>query len=810
MTVPSSLPLSSPLKLVGWLLLAALLLLSCLPKASTIIFTWPWVFYAQALLLTPAFLLTLSHWRRPTAPKGPALAAAFCALATGASVLASRQPHFSFEAALPLWSGLAFLLWLAATLGDRTSDPTRFRPFARLVGALMLAPLVVSVVLYTGELGDAMRAAGTWHIELTYHRNWFPLGHWNYTGGLVLLTLPWLLMLALCERGRWRALWLAGVAIAAAVFVSASSRGAVLGAGLGGAFAGALWLLRHRPSRRQLVGALGVAMLLGGGLLVSNPRLLDLVRHPGHALQPNEGDVQRIGMAQAGWLLGKARPWLGHGPGMVPFVYPEVRAQVIGGVETSYQLHNGPLHLWVITGALGLAAAALLLGVDARALRRWWKSEAGEPRRFALASACTLVAYGGLFLTDYQLDVIALVALLALHAGLVFAAPASSPRPSTPRQKPVALVPAALACAALAVLVPHWRARQLFWSAYAETPADQQVLLAQRLLGAAAAAPWNPHYFACAGFELARATSGRDDPKLSELARHVLEQSLALDPAQEPVHATLGWLWLPDDPTPARRHFETARHLLPDRPSNNLGLALACLGQNDADAAIDALALELLVDPVFVASPYWQQQPLADYRDAAYTRWRELMARALADPRLPEWRRPALLQAQAVVRWWREGTLPAAEELTATTAGQRALFGFLAAPDSDTTALPQPWHALQSALTQPAEASVILAPVLESDAPALANALDRIAAGPTDLASLLRAPTSPHATQLRNTLERAHYSLMHRNLDGPGSPDLTPYLADPFLLCTLGPLLPPRGYVPSFVLAELAPAGSHH
>jgi O-antigen ligase len=800
-----------PSRLLGWGLLAALLLFCAIPKASTIVFTWPWVFYFQALLLAPAFLLTLAYWRRQPAPRVPTGAALLLALAIGVSVFYSRQPHFSFEAALPLWSGLAWTLWLAATLRERCDNALGFHRFARLVGVLMLVPLLVSAVLYAGELTDAMRAAGTWRIELTYHRNWFPLGHWNYTGGLALLTLPWLFVLARSDRGGWRALWFFGLAVDAAVFVSASSRGAVLGAALSLVFVGSLWLLRHRLSRRQFLAALGAGVLLLAGLLATNPRLLELARHPTRALQPNDGDVQRIGMAQAGWLLGRQRPMLGHGPGMVSFVYPEVRAQVIGGVETSYQLHNGPLHLWVTTGAIGFAAALGLLALVAVSLRRWWTQPDSEPRSLALASGCTLVAYGGLFLTDYQLDVLAIVALVGLHAGLVLSA-----RPAVANVETVALpvrpwrliapIPALAGLAALAVLVPHWRAHQLYWDALATTPAAERIPLAQRILGAAEVAPWNSHYYAAAGFQLALASTGRDDPKLRELARNVLGQSLALDPAQEPVHATLGWLWLPDDPAPARRHFETARHLLPDRPSNNFGLALACLGENDTAAAVHALALELLVNPFFVCSPYWRQPPLMEYREAAYARWELLMAEAIDDPRLPAWRRPALLQARAVVRWWHAGVPPSAEALAAATPEQRAVLTLLAGARLSSVELPQPWRALQAALEHPAEADALLTPVLGDNAPALANALDRLATHPASLPALLRAPASPHATLARNTVERGHYSLMHRNLDGPGYADLTPYLDDPFLLRFVGPLFPPRGYVPSLILEDLATA----
>lgn len=789
--------------LLGWGLLAALVLLCSIPKASTIVFTWPWVFYSQALLITPLFLLAASRWHSTPGPRATGLAATLVAAAIGLSVIQSRQPHFSFEAALPLWSGLAWTFWLAAAL--RRQDTASFLRFRRLCGVLLLIPLVTSAALYTKELHDVMTAAGTWHIEFTYHRNSHPLGHWNYTGGLSLLTLPWLAALAWSEKGRWRLLWGTGVLLATAIFVSASSRGAVLGALTGAAMASGLWFSLHRPSYRQSLTAAAAALLLVIGLLATNPRLRALATDPASLFRPGEGDVQRLGMAQAGLLLGSQRPWVGHGPGMVPFVYPEVRAQLIGGVETSYQLHNGPLHWWVTTGALGMAALAAFLGAGVYALRRWLRQTPGSRRSFALASSCALAAYAGLALTDYQLDVIAIITLLGLHAGTVLglASPADGlPTPGARRSSPqpwrriesVGLIGAGLL--GLAVLGFHWHARQLHWAALADTPATERVLLAQRLLRAVEAAPWCTHYRNAVGFQLARAAeSAPDAAPLRRAARQILSSSLKIDPAQEPVQAALGWLWLPDDSAQARTHFEASLRLLPDRPSAHLGLALACLAQEDRSSCVQALAMEILLNSFFIASPLWNREPLAEVRADAYARWLTLSDQLLADPRLPAWRRPLFAYSRAVTRWWQEGRQPTLDELSGAQPAQRAVFSFLAGTTPEPTTLPQPWGDLQQVLDSPQErtidASAVALPGVPP--PALANLQDRVNAPGATLGTCLRTPSMPGAPLTRTSVYRGHYSLMHRNLDGPGYADLAPYLDDPFLAFFVAPLFPPRG-----------------
>lgn len=791
--------------LLGWLALGGLVLVGSMPKASTIVFTWPWAFYAQALLLLPVFLLTWTLARGGRGVSAAGLAGVALAAAVGVSVAASRQPHFSFEAALPLWGGLAWIFWLGEKLRVQSSDERAFRRFARVAGVAMMAPLAMSAVLYASDVANLLATQSWGQIDWVSHRNPHSLGHWNYTGGLGLLTFPWLAGLIWYERRVWRAAWVAAALLSATAFFTAASRGAVLGALVGVAAGGVLWLSLHRPTRRQwvVVGFAGLAAV--ALLLATNARLRALVADPGILFQRNESDVQRIGMAQGGWLLGAERPWIGHGPGMVPFVYPEVRGRLVGGVETSYQLHNAPLHWWATTGLLGVAALVAWLLV---LMREWWlwrREPSGELRTFALLGGIALAAYAGLALTDYQLDVITLLALLGLSAGTLLARPAAGATQMARRWR---LLPWAFGLAgigAVTVLVPHWRAHYLHWSALADTPATERVELARRMLRSVDAAPWCTHYRNQAGFQLARAAEESGDPALRQAARRVLASSLEIDAAQEPVHAALGWLWLPDDAAPARAHFVQALRLLPDRPSTHLGLALACFAQGDQAACVQALAMEMMVNPFFVASPYWQQVPLRDLKEAAYARWLELSMRALADPELPAWRRPTFAYACAVARWWREGRLPSAEELAGAHPMAQQFFTALASDDASHGSMPPRWAALREAMATPGDAGVCLLTRLP-ELPEVARkaAVQRLGVlKVSTLDALLRAPSIDGAPLSRMKMERGHYPLMHRSLDGPGYADLAPYLDDPFLVEFVAPLFPVRGLLPGPVVMRL-------
>jgi hypothetical protein len=483
---------------------------------------------------------------------------------------------------------------------------------------------------------------------------------------------------------------------------------------------------------------------------------------------------------------------------MVPFVYPEVRAQLVGGVETSYQLHNAWLHLWVTTGLLGLLCLAALAFALGAATRRWLRSPDSPARTLALAGAAALVGYAVFAVTDYQLDVIAIVAAIALHAAVVLSGPAAAEASRIPGKLAGGLFLLA-ALAASGLLLPSWRARQIHWSAWAGNPGESRLALLAR---AAEAAPRNPHYQNQFAFQLALAAAG---PAERAAARTAFARSLALDRSQEPVHAALGWLWLPDEPREAAASFGRALALLPDRPTLHLGLAYALLALGQTDAATHSLAVECLVAPRFLASPLWANPALHALRPAVLARLDTLYAQCLAHPALPRWRKADLTYARAFSRWWAGGPAPSREELGAATPVQRGFFAALATAPSH---WPEPWAALAGALAEPSRANERLqSPSLQLTDAARTGAVARLAASPppANLPDLLRSPAPGNTGIVGTRFERIHYSIMHRNLDGEGYADLNPRFSDAFTLRFAGSLFPQPELIPGPVLHDLRP-----
>jgi hypothetical protein len=411
--------------------------------------------------------------------------------------------------------------------------------------------------------------------------------------------------------------------------------------------------------------------------------------------------------------------------------------------------------------------------------------------------------------TDFQLSVVAITAALGLHLGVLLAVfqPKISSGPSAMTRMAGATLLTVTAGVAI-LLAPAWRARELFWSAWWTTdPANQPALVA-RLREAADAAPWNPHYRNHLAFQIAE-TEAQVGPNRAqrEQSRAEFARSLALDPAQEPVHAALGWLWLPDDPNRAAEHFRHALALLPDRSTLHLGLAYAQLRQGDTTAAVQSLAGECVVGPDFVASPLWAEEPLAKLRPAVVALVDRLFSQALDHPATPSWRKPALRYARAFVRWWAGGAAPAADELAGANRDQQIFFAALAAGDVPgrplPAGLPSAITALGDCLAAPAAAAARL--VRESSLSAVARdgAVARLNPPPASLADLLRNFAPGGRGQIRQVIRRGHFAIMQRNLDGPGYLDLWPRPSDAFTDSFAGFLYPPRGLVPSPILVDL-------
>jgi len=311
------------------------------------------------------------------------------------------------------------------------------------------------------------------------------------------------------------------------------------------------------------------------------------------------------------------------------------------------------------------------------------------------------------------------------------------------------------------------------------------------------------------GFRAALDAEGTSQEELASSlqteARETLALSLAIDPAQEPVHAALGWLWLGENPEHAERQFQAALALLPDRDTLHLGLALSLYVQHRPIESARELSLECLINPAFLGSNLWHQQPLASLRASVAEQLLLDYKTVLADGRTPAWRKPQLAYGEAFARWWFSGTLPNQRELSGANENQRRDFELISRADETLLTAPvRPLERLRAAFHHPQDAENILrARNAGLSAGAIDGALARLETQPSHFEDLLRCASPNGIGVHRSIVSRRHFSIMHRVLDGPGYADLAPRQYDAFTSEFLANLFPERVTLPGPLIKAL-------
>jgi tetratricopeptide (TPR) repeat protein len=550
-------PFRLPVRIIGLTALAALAALTFMDRGATRMFATPWTWLLAGTLATPPVLLL---WRlrssggplRLPSPAWTTIAAMIGTSTLLSAVLSPYQGSSLLAAAVPFAAVCLFFLlhdWLRAD--ERHVARLELSLLAGFSAASWVSTLVWVTNIFSLSRDELLSSAV---FEM---RNPYPLGHSNYTAGLMLLGLPVLARTAWRSRGPLRVAAFLTAALALLNLFMSGSRGGLLGLGAIGVTGVAIAGL----SRRRFLSTAGGAVLLVILLGVANPRIRSMLVPRDPSAPPNPSTVQRTAMIQAAVQMGLERPLLGWGPGSTPLAYPRFRQYLDGGAENVLQLHSTPAQLWAETGAAGLLGSILLSGLLAV---NW--------RRSPLA-ATTLAGYGVFALTDYQLDVPVFAGTVATLCALI-ATPASQAFPA------VARFGLGLGLITSGGLIALLAGRDPAPSLNAEA------------------------------LQLAR------DPAQHDRAVALLQKSLALNPDQEIAHFNVGWLLLVPEPDRAEQHFRHAARLVPDKGGVYFGLGLARLNQGRPGEAARAFALECINDPRFLASPWWTVPEIRTQRAA--------------------------------------------------------------------------------------------------------------------------------------------------------------------------------------------------
>lgn len=577
--MPSVSPLSPTLdRLLAVVGIIGLAVTTLIYPATSQIYAEPISFVYGLLLAIPVIAIlfhsaTQSSWVRPThAWSGWVLGLGLVILAS--AWLSPYQSTVLRWSALPL-AGIALFFWVHHWVHQSTKN--RSELIIRGVAIATAVFSVVSLAQWTAKL--LRRGFDPGLVEwLGSERNPFPLGHSNYTAGVLILGLPFMVRAAARSHTTARTAWIILTFLAIFTLVTTGSRGGILGLGVLSLLG--VWHLKLRP--RQLGLLLVTGLICGSALVLFHPRIGKLIEARDPSAPPNISSVQRLAMIEGGSLMGIDRPVLGWGLHSTPLVYPRYRGLLDGGAENVLQLHNAPIEIWAGLGSAGTLCCLVLLIL---CLRNWRR----QP-----SAAIALLGYATFALTDYQLDVPIVVVAVACIAALL--APPTSVSLHLSQIPRILIAAGVVSTTGLVLLIGR------------EDPTPR--------LNAAA-------------LTLAQ------DPQLANKAIALLEDSIALNPHQQIAHFNLGWLQVVRNPGKAEVHFRAALQLVPDKGGVYFGLGLACLNQNRPDRAARSFALECLSDPSFVQSPWWQVPAISDHRDATQLSLETLLDK-LAAPLSPE------------------------------------------------------------------------------------------------------------------------------------------------------------------------------
>ncbi len=327
--------------------------MAALPKAA--------FFTAAVLLLSIATLTQSMRMRKWIVPRrSVVIALSLLVLFTLLSSLLSAFPTESLRGGYA--RGLGFIDLIVLTLFGWcvfllfSEDQLRNVGWAiTLAGGLAVLPGLWGIAQGAVDIRAAM--AGT-------------MGHPNFLGQLLTLTVPMTTALLLTETSRLRFLVMLLITLQCAGLLMTGSRAALLGAIIG---VGLLLSVQARTDKRLrlwLIGSMTALILLMGVINVvpTNPIVRTIPLLQRLVFVPDHAHTQSLSVRETLWTMALAgiaeRPLLGHGAGAVPFVLEQHFDPILLDLErydaVPDRVHNDTLERLLAGGLLGFAAWLLL------------------------------------------------------------------------------------------------------------------------------------------------------------------------------------------------------------------------------------------------------------------------------------------------------------------------------------------------------------------------------------------------------------------------------------------------------------------
>ena len=703
-------------RLIIQLGIAAYILFTLLPDSSTQMVSFPWVLLWQVGLLCFAIAGLLNLWRRenPFYLLGNGLdwviGSGFVTLCL--STMFSQFPNQSmwysltaFGYFIALYVTNNFLHTTSLSKIDNVSlspkpstldkpilnNKSAILPILRFLGLLGIAVIIESLFLWITQSWIPQLAQfaklNQWGLNLSYDftdlesRNWAPMGHQNYVAGFLMIVLPIFVSLAIAQKGIWRSLWLTAIGLGLIDLYTTSSRGGFLGLGAIVLYGIIVALFRSGRNRGFVILGGGVAIAIFAVLIAANNRLRSLTSGLVSSFaNPTQGSGEllfRAIAADVGWRIGMDHWLFGAGAGSAIMLYQQYRPQWAGReAELLFQLHSSPVHLWAELGLGAVITFLFLLVAIASLFIKLHKSRSWQanPQDQAIAYGLfgSLLGYGMLAITDYQLDVPAisgsLVIVLAslaylgqIHTGeLITIGHYKQPRLW------LSIVSTIYIGAAIAWLVPvntAWQASSVGFIYLSKAKVDLATAKQESLPEAIASidkfqdrlkfanqmATWEPYYPYQLGWNLADLAITYPNLPQSQAWQKDglawLKTAIAKNPNNEAGYNAAAWLSLrqntPSSIQAAETYFRRGLELVSSKRSLYFGLGVSLLRQGKTNDAIAAMTTEVINDPSFITSPIWTEAP-----------FQSLYLQVVANLERSYRNNPSKALNLAVLRWW--------------------------------------------------------------------------------------------------------------------------------------------------------------
>lgn len=790
-----------------WLMLTAAfyVMFTLAPDSHSLMAQWPWVAFWQIGLLFPIiWLLSLiwHHRRLKLLGNGLDWLVGIVAIGLILSILGAEFKNQAFWNAWAVISGFGALYALHQWLA---SPQQRYQLLIKQ-GYLNLTFIILSLFLWLTQtvLPEISRLNGlkAFGVNIPFDftvlelRNWAPIGHQNYVAGYLLLALPLLVALAILQPNqRW--LWSIGVVLGIVNLYTTSSKGGWLGL-LSLFVCGFIILIFKSRLSLRWIGIGGISCLTVLLIFVfSNNRLRQTFANLLGGQSNNEFAYRWIN-TNIGWMMGSHHPFTGIGVGNVPLAYQKYRP-VWAGQESEliYQLHSTPVQLFAEMGIWGiLTMIGAIAWLIYNLIRYRSTNTTDNILLWSLVSG--LFAYVLMSLTDYQLDNIAISGTLIIY----FACLASyfKSEQKFPYPMSVFYTGLGLMIAVMIWLIPIHRAWQVSSQGFLALNQDKIDSFIPLIAQAQKIVPWEPYYLYQLGWNIGNLSfaTQNSQQRLQLLTQSVtwFEKGNIASPYQEFGRSNLGWLLLSQNPTQATQSFLQAIQLIPAKQGNFYGLGLSLLRQNKIDLALDAIALEAIRHPLFIASPIWHSTGLRSLYRPVIERMYSIYDKLLQNPS-SDLLKSHLLQSRGGLSWWigdytkthqdwdKNGT-SLTQELLALSEGKPISSNLLIVqafnnPASRISLLKQAW------ITQKHEELPI----------SLEQQLSASMAGSKNFIQWLKE--NPPIIQYRK--QRAGFGVNSRHIDGVQPYDFFPVVENLALATWFSEVFPDPKYFPEFDLA---------